>query len=145
MMNVKVMYHSSTGNTKKVAHAIADSLGIQAETLPDAPVSFSEPVDLLFIGDGVYMGKADKKTIAWIKGLSPETVKNAAVFATCGGMEKIGESLKSLIQNQGIQVVGDPFICKGKAWFLLNRNHPDQNDLKQAQAFALEIAEKINA
>lgn len=32
-MNVKVVYRSTTGNTEKLAHEIADTLNIQAEQL----------------------------------------------------------------------------------------------------------------
>lgn len=140
-MNVKALYHSSTGNTKKIACAIADALNIKAE--PIGLTRLSEPIDLLFIGDGVYFGKPNKETIAFIDQLSPDTVKNVAVFATCGGQAGIGEKLRKLLQNKKLNVVGEPFTCKGRAWGILNRSHPNENDLSMARRYADAIVAEI--
>jgi flavodoxin len=51
-MDIKVLYHSTTGNTKKVAEAIAAEAGVIAQPLTEA--SGSTSTDILFIGDGVY-------------------------------------------------------------------------------------------
>ena len=142
-MNIKVMYHSSTGNTGKLAHAIADCLHTKAEPIGAASGVFAQPVDLLFIGDGIYAGKPSKKTIAFIETLKPETVKYATVFATYGGQAKIGEDMKSLLERQGIKVLGEPFTCKGQAWFFANRHHPDSSDMERARDFAKNILSKI--
>lgn len=53
-MNIRVMYHSQTGNTRKLAESMAGALGVTAEKIADS--SIVEPVDMLFIGDGVYAG-----------------------------------------------------------------------------------------
>lgn len=135
-MNIKVIYHSSTGNTAKLANAIAEALNVTAEPLGEEPLAFSAPVDLLFIGDGVYFGKANKRTIAFINRLSPDVVKNAAVFATYGGQNKIGMDIVKLLRDKGIKVISEPFTCKGQAWALINRKRPDENDLKAACEYA---------
>lgn len=143
-MNIRVIYHSSTGNTEKIAHAIADTLNIKAEQAGKGAIAFSEPVDLLFIGDGVYFGKANKKTVSLIDRLDPKMIKNAAVFATCGGQVKIGTDIKKLLQDKGVRVVGEPFTCKGQSWIFLNRNHPDQTDISKACEYAKNTVVKIN-
>ena len=51
-MNIKVMYHSSTGNTEKLAKAIADTVNAKAEPIGSSAATISKPIDLLFIGDG---------------------------------------------------------------------------------------------
>ena len=142
-MNIKVMYHSSTGNTKKLAHIIADSMHTEAEPIGEASGSFTQPVDILFIGDGIYAGKPNKKTIAFIESLNPEMVKHAAVFATYGGQAKIGKDIKSLLEKQGIKMLGEPFACKGQAWFFMNRHHPDSSDVDRTKHFAESIRSKI--
>lgn len=142
-MNIKVMYHTTTGNTGKVAETVATAVGVKAELIEDDVLS-STPVDLLFIGDGLYGGKAHKKTIALISSLSPDTVKNAAVFATYGGQAHIGEDIKKLLQDKGIHVIGAPFTCKGRAWLLINRRHPDEADLNKAREFAEATMEKLS-
>ncbi|MBZ9607352.1 nitric oxide synthase [Clostridium estertheticum] len=142
-MNIKVIYHSSTGNTEKLARAIADTLSIQAELLGKDPISFSEPVDLLFIGDGLYFGKANKRTLSLIDRLDPKMIKNAAIFATYGGQAKIGTDIKELVQNKGIRVVDEPFTCKGQSWVFINRNHPNEIDLSKVRKYAKNAVAKV--
>lgn len=143
-MNIRLVYHSSTGNTGKLANAISDSLKIKAERIGDTPISLSEPVDLLFLGDGIYFGKPNKSTIAFIEQLNPQTVKNVAVFATYGGQAKIGSDLRKLLMDKGLNVVGEPHVCKGQSWIFMNRNHPDQADFKEAVKYAKEVRSRIS-
>jgi flavodoxin len=137
-MKVKVLYHSKTGNTKKVAEAIGKAVGTVAVQITDK-INF-DSADLLFIGDGVYGMKPNKATAAFIKTLDPNKVKNVAVFGTYGGQKKAIILMKELLKNQGINVIEESFGCKGKSWFILNRNHPDANDLDNAQQFAKKVA-----
>ena len=138
-MNIKVMYNTLTGNTKKVAEAIAAEIGIEAQRIEKDQAPFSEPVDLLFIGDGIYAGKPHKETVSFIERLTPEIVKNAAVFSTFGGQDVIGARLAKLLQDKGLNVIGEPFSCKGKCWFFVNRKRPGENDLEMSRQFARTI------
>jgi flavodoxin len=137
-MKVKVVYHSKTGNTKKVAEAIAKAVGTTAVQITDK-INF-DSADLLFIGDGVYGAKPNKITVEFIKTLSSDKVKNVAVFGTYGGQKKAIIGMKELLTNQGINVAEESFGCKGKSWAILNRKHPDVKDLEAAQQFAKRIA-----
>lgn len=144
-MNVKVFYHSTTGNTEKLARAIADVMQVEAEKIEKHNSdSFSEPVDLLFIGDGVYFGKPNKKTSSFIATLDPKVVKNVAVFASYGGQKTIGNDISKLLQAKGIRVISEPFICKGQSWLVLNRNHPNASELSKAREYASNIYSKVN-
>ncbi len=143
-MNIKVVYHSSTGNTEKIARTIADAFTIIAEPIGKDPISFAAPVDLLFIGDGIYFGKVNKRTVSWIDKLDPKTIKNVAVFATYGGQAKIGTDIKKLLQNKGLKIIGEPFTCKGQSWGFLNRSHPNETDIREAREFAKNIVAKMN-
>ena len=138
-MNIKVMYHTLTGNTRKVAEAIAGELGTEAEKIGKDHATPSEPIDLLFIGDGIYAGKPGKDTVAFIDKLTPETVKAAAVFTTYGGQDVIGDRIANLLRDKGLNLVGDPFACKGKCWFFVNRKRPNGDDLESARKFARSI------
>jgi flavodoxin len=140
-MKTKVMYHSRSGNTKKVADAIAQTLGQVAEAVPsDYPL---ENVGLLFLGAGVYGGKPDKKIVEFIKTLNTSRVKNIALFGTSAGDSKYLDPLKEIIKGQGINVVEETFVCKGKFFFFINSKNPNAEDLKQAQKFAKEVHDKL--
>lgn len=139
-MNIRVIYHSSkSGNTEKLAKAIAEALGVKAEHIGTASISFSRPVDLLFVGDGIYWAKPHRITRKFFKKLNPAPIRNAAVFATYGNQFKIGDDLKKLLQDKGINVVGDPFTCKGASVGTKNHGHPDETDLQNVMAFAQNI------
>ena len=143
-MNIKVVYHSGyKGNTMKVAAAIAETLNIKAERIGKEKIVFSEPVDLLFIGSGIYFGKPHKKVMVLIKELNPSTVKNAAAFGTYGNQSEIGEQIKKLLQEQGIYVIDEPFVCKGASVGTDNKGHPDATDLKNVKVFANSIVAKV--
>jgi flavodoxin len=137
-MKVKVMYHSKTGNTKKVAETIAKAMGTTAVQITDK-INF-DSADLLFIGDGVYGAKPNKITEEFIKTLDPNKVKSVAVFGTYGGQKKAIVAMTEMLKKQGINVMEESFGCKGKSWFILNRKHPDLNDLQGAEKFAKKVA-----
>ena len=143
-MKIKVVYHSSTGNTEKLACAIADMLNTKAEHIGKDDISFSDEVDLLFIGDGIYWNGAHRKTKKFIAKLDPKMIKNAAVFGTYGNQFKIGDILKSLLTEKGINVVGAPFTCQGKSVGTKNQGHPDENDIKMACEYANSVIAEID-
>ena len=143
-VKIKVVYHSSTGNTEKLACAIADMQKIQAERIGKDKITFSDKTDLLFIGDGIYWNGAHKKTKNFISKLDPDIIKNAAVFGTYGNQYKIGDILKNLLNERGINVVGTPFTCKGKSVGTKNQGHPDENDLQMVCEFAQNIIAEID-
>jgi len=136
-MNIKVLYHTRTGNTKTVAEAIADSVGAVAESISKENQLFG--VDLLFIGDGLYGGTVDKTIKEFIKSLSPKDIRTASVFSTFGGQNKANGVLKQLLQEQGIPVQEESFSCKGRAWWILNRSHPNSKELHAAKEYAKRV------
>lgn len=133
------MYHSSTGNTKKIAKAIADEISCPLEELCKTSIIRGDELDLLFIGDGIYYCHPDISTIMFINGLDASKVKNVALFCTCGDVSSAGESLKRHILKQGLNLIGEPFVCKGEAWGLINKNHPDKKDIENVREFARTI------
>ncbi len=141
-MKIRIVYHSMTGNTRKVADAMAKALNVTAEDVAGDD-ALSEPVDLLLVGDGVYAGGVSKAMKKFIGSLSGELVKNAAVFGTFGGVEKATAKMRELLTQKGIKVADEAFSCKGKAWLILNRKHPSEDELRNAGEFARRIAQTV--
>ena len=140
-MNIRIVYYSGrSGNTLKVATTIAEALNIRAEQIGKEKIVFSEPVDLLFIGSGIYMHKPHKKVRTLIREINPAIVRNAAAFGTYGNQSEIGEQIKGLLLEQGINVLGEPFVCKGASVGTDNKGHPDATDLENVKEFAEKIA-----
>jgi flavodoxin len=93
-MKIAVRYQSRGGNTKAVADAIAGASGVTAEPI-DTPIS--EPIDLLFIGGGIYAFRLDNGLKRFIESLDSKMVKSAVAFSTGGFVsvaDKIAENLK---------------------------------------------------
>lgn len=143
-MNIKVLYHSSTGNTQKIANCIAGVFNICAEQIKeDIARKIIEPIDMLFIGDGIYFGKPNKNISNFISEIDPKLIKNVAVFGTCGGQVKIGQDIKALFENKCINVIEETFVCKAQSWFFINRNHPNEEDFNNAIEFAKRVVDGI--
>lgn len=142
-MNIKVVYNSKTGNTKKVAEVMAHAVGVSAEAI--SQFNPNGPVDLLLIGSGIYMHRVPKKVANLIKSLDGAMVKNAAVFVTYGGHDhELPSTMKEMLKKQGINVIDEVFQCRGQAFFIINRKHPNEQDLSAAKEYALNVVEKIN-
>jgi flavodoxin len=138
IMGVRVVYQSTTGNTKKVAEAIARAAGCVAEPVSAATVR--EPVDMLFLGAAVHGGDIDASVKRFIDGLDPTLVKKVTVFST--GFEEHKEKavgvMKDLVAQRGIVATDKCYFCKGR-FLLFNRTHPDAQDLTRAEDFARSL------
>jgi flavodoxin len=140
-MTIRVVFHSQTGNTRKVAEAIAEELGVRAEEI--SGVSGLSGVDLLFIGDGIYAQKIHKSTDDFISGLDGQSVKHAAVFGTYGGMRQGLAEMQRKLRARGIRVFDESFGCRGRAWLLFNRRHPSDDELAASRKFADRIKTEL--
>ncbi len=141
-MKIKVACYSKTGNTMKVAEAIAEKLNITADKV-SSKIQY-EDVDLLFLGGAIYASKLDETLIGFIDSLTADKVKKVAVFGTYLGDNVICEKIKELVKNRDIEVLDECFSCKGKAFLVLNRNHPSKEELKGAVKFAESISKSIS-
>lgn len=138
---VYVVYASLTGNTRRVARAIAEAtagvlVDVRRKALPKV-----EPADIIFLGDGVYFGRPSRAMgralRAWVL---PKGVR-AAVFGTYGGKPAQLEILEKLLREKGAEV-RERFSCPGRDWFFLGvvgRGRPSPADLRAAAAFAKKV------
>lgn len=109
-----VVVSSRTGNTLKVAGAVAYALdesmeAVKVEENPDV-----SEYDLVVVGTWIDKGSADKKAAEFIKKLRN---KRVAVFATLGAYadsEHAGKCIENIISlfDKSCDVVGS-FICQG--------------------------------
>lgn len=134
-MQIAVRYVSRSGNTKKLADAIALAAGCQAKPAADA---LNGKTDLLFVGGAIYAGGIDKKLEDFLQSLSADNVQKVAVFGTAAGGKSIQPQVKSILAGKNILVSEEVFQCRGK-FLLANRKKPDQEDLDNAKKFAEKI------
>lgn len=134
-MNIEVRYYTKSGNTKKLAEAIAKAVGATAKTV-------SEPVinetDILFLGSSVYAAGVDEEIKKFINGLEPQKVKRIVNFSTAALLSSTYKQVKELVEKRGIQIDAEEFHCRG-SFGLLHKNKPDSNDLAEAEKFAKQF------
>ena len=99
-MKIAVRYQSRGGNTKAVAETIAAAAGVKAELIP---TPLDEPVDILFVGGGIYKWDIDSSLKEYLKTLSPADVGTAAAFSTAGGMDG-AKRIVAILKERGISV-----------------------------------------
>ncbi|MFV0413951.1 MAG: flavodoxin family protein [Oscillospiraceae bacterium] len=131
-MNIAVRYYSKTGNTEKLANAIAEAAGTTAETL-GSPLP--ETTDLLFLGSAVYAAGVDEQVVQFIAGLTPARVKKVVCFSTAALLPSTYNQVKKLLAAQQIPCSEQEFHCRGR-FSLLHKSRPNDADLAAAAQFA---------
>ncbi|MGE5188155.1 MAG: flavodoxin family protein [Betaproteobacteria bacterium] len=81
-MNAAVVYFSQTGNTKRLAQAIADNIGAPLIDLALTSPSSLEKYGLLVSGTRVEGASPAKETLVFIEGMNHNDGAKAIVFCT---------------------------------------------------------------
>ena len=137
-MVFEVIYYSLTGNTKKVAEAIATELDVVAENVKTSAGLAEE--SFVFLGAGLYGPLRSWGLRRFIDGNNFDGRK-VALFGTSGeGKGKEVGALEAAVTAKGAEMVGR-FHCRGKFLFFINRKHPTSEDLGNARKFARELVE----
>ena len=134
-MKVAVRYYTKTGNTKRLAEAVAKALGVEALPL-SAPVE--ERVDLLFLGNSYYAFSIDPEVRDFIRSLDKDKVGKIVNFGSAAMLNSTWKKVKAEADKAGIPMEEREFHCKGE-FKGLHKGKPDADDLEAAAAFAKEI------
>jgi len=135
MMKIAVRYYTKTGNTKRLAEAIAAA--VDAEALPiSAPVA--EPVDILFLGNSYYAFSIDPEVRSFLQTLDKEKIGRIVNFGSAAMLNSTWKKVKAEADKAGIPMEEREFHCKGE-FKGLHKGRPNAEDLEAAAAFAGEI------
>lgn len=133
-MKAAVRYYSKTGNTKKLAEAIASAIGVTAKGVDQL---LEEDVDILFICNSVYWAGIDGKVKDFLKTPGGNIGKLVNV-STAAMIESTYKQMKSLAAESGIPLDEREFHCRG-SFTAMHKGKPDQNDIESVKKFAKEI------
>ena len=134
-MTVAVRYYTKTGNTKKLAEAVAKAVG--AEALPiSEPIT--EPVEILFLGNSYYAFTIDPEVRSFVKSLDKEKVGKIVNFGSAAMLNSTYRKIKAEASKVGIPMDEREFHCKGE-FKGIHKGKPDENDLKAVAEFAQKI------
>ena len=134
-MNVAVRYYTKTGNTKRLAEAVAEALGVPALPITE-PVT--EPVDLLFLGNSYYAFSIDPEVRAFVRSLDKNMVGRIANFGTAAMMNSTWKKVKAEADKRGIPMVESEFHCKGE-FKGAHKGRPNSDDLAAAADWAKSL------
>lgn len=154
-MDVVLIYFSQSGNTRKVANAMAEAFlgkGHVAKSIPlkEATSAVATGADLIGFGTPCFSSQAPTPMKSFLKSLLPLDGKRAFVFATSSGAPgRVLYDMTSLLRDKGAEVLGG-FLTRGQvhhpAPHMIGqfRGHPNKDDLNQVRRFAIDLAEHVN-
>ena len=149
-MNIALIHFSQTGQTRKVAEAMADGLREKKHTVKilairDVKPSDIKNYDLLGVGSPCFESQAPAPVLTWLRAWPALHGKPVFVFSTSGGAPgRVLYDLTRTLRGKGARVIGG-FMGRGMvhhpAPCLIGRlpNRPHQEDLAQARTFALAV------
>ena len=131
-MRFAVRYYTKTGNTKRLAEAIAKELGVEALPISE-PVD--EQVDFLFMGNSYYAFDIDPEVKKFVSSLDKEKVGKIVNFGSPAMLNSTYKKVKAVADKAGIAMDEKEFHCKGE-FKGIHKGRPNENDLKEAVEFA---------
>ena len=133
-MKIAIRYYTKTGNTKKMAEALSETVGVEALTV-DNPLT--EDVNILFLGSAVYAAGVDAKVKEFIENIDVN-VGEIVNFSSAALIESTYKQVKKIAENNNLTMAEEEFHCRG-AFKLVHRGRPNDNDLRNLQEFAKNI------
>ena len=133
-MKVAIRYYTRGGNTKKLADAIAEAIGVEAKTTAEP---LTEDVDILFLGSSVYAYGVDDEVKKFIKGIDVKVGK-VVNFSTAAIIKSTYKQVAKLLAEKNIPFAKEEFACRG-SFSVMHKGKPDADDCKAAADFAKEI------
>ena len=134
-MNIAVRYYTKTGNTKRLAEAVANAVGVEALPISE-PVA--EPVDILFLGNSYYAFSIDPEVREFVASLEKEKVGKIVNFGSAAMLNSTFKKVKAEADKVGIPMDEREFHCKGE-FKGIHKGRPNEEDLKAAAEFAKTI------
>ena len=134
-MEIAVRYYTKTGNTRRLAEAIAGAAGVKALPI-STPVT--EQVDILFLGNSYYAFSIDPEVRNFIKTLDKNKVKRIVNFGSAAMLNSTYKKVKAEADKVGIPMDEHEFHCKGE-FKGIHKGRPNEDDLKAASEFARQL------
>ena len=133
-MKYAVRYFTQSGNTEKIANAIAETVQVKADPVN---VDLKEKVDTLFLGSSLYKFTYEPAVGAFLK-RNVDRIGQVVLFGTSASGKSTSPKLKPLLQELKIPLSEMEFVCLGKFLFA-HKGRPNEADVQAAKAFAKSL------
>ena len=134
-MKIAVRYYTKTGNTKRLAEAVAEAVGTVALPI-STPVS--EQADILFLGNSYYAFNIDPEVRDFVRSLDSSKVGRIVNFGSAAMLNSTWKKVKAEADKAGIAMDEREFHCKGE-FKGIHKGRPNADDLAAAAKFAKSI------
>jgi len=141
-MKTLIVYYSETGNTEKIAIAIAEVFGTIPVKIDN--ISVDQEYDLVIVGTPVHGLRPNKKISEFLDNLPQGKIKFGAAFCTMhllGGNKTCKAIGKKMKEKQINYLDGLSCKCQSRLFGnfgpkIFNRGRPNEKDLEKARVFA---------
>lgn len=130
-MTYAVRYYTKTGNTKRLAEAMAKELGVEALPISE-PVN--DAVDYLFLGNSYYAFSIDPEVKAFVQSLDKEKIGKIVNFGSAALLNSTYKKVKKVADKAGIAMDDKEFHCKGE-FKGIHKGRPNEADIAAAVQF----------
>ncbi len=134
-MTYQVRYYTKTGNTRKLAEAVAKELGVEALPI-STPVT--DKTDILFLGNSYYAFSIDPEIRDFVASLDKNKVGRIVNFGSAALLNSTYKKVKAEADKVGIPMDPKEFHCRGE-FKGVHKGKPDAEDLRAIAAFARQF------
>jgi flavodoxin len=145
-----VIYYSQSGNTEKIAQAVATGLGTKTIKLGEVIPNTLTGYDIIAIGSPVHGGAPNKKVLDFISQMPNLPGKKAGLFCTKSmfGDKPTLSAMQKGIEAKGMVFAGS-YCAVGLSRFIgdfgpriFHRGHPSKEELAKAEEFGRGLLNK---
>ena len=133
-MNIAVRFYTRSGNTEKLANAIAEVIGEKAESVS---IPLAGKVDILFLGCSYYAFDVDENIKKFIQE-NKNKIGKIVCFGTSAMMKSVYKPMKKVAEECGVDIEKEDFHCHG-SFGPMHKGCPNEDDLRNAKKFAERI------
>ena len=136
-MKYAVRFYTRSGNTKKLADAVAKIVSVEAK---DVTVPLEEKVDILFLGCSYYAFDVDESVKKFIVG-NKDNIGKIVCFGTSAMMKSMKKPVSKVADTVGVAVAPEEFHCRGQ-FGKIHKNRPNAADIEEISTFTKKIMSK---
>jgi flavorubredoxin len=98
------------GNTRRIANAISEGIGVSAVSIMDEP-EITEYTDILFLGGAPYANIMAPELREYAEAISADKIGKIVLFTTSNWSQRTVAALKKIFASKGIQVEDEYFYA----------------------------------
>lgn len=132
-MKTAVRYFTRTGNTKKLAEAVAKEAGVKALPITEL---LTEDVDTLFLASSVYAGGVAGDVKKFIENIDVQ-VAEVVNISSAAIIESTYAQVKGIVEKNGLKMSEHEYHCRGQ-FTLMHRGRPNAKDIQDVTEFTKE-------